>query len=104
MKKKAITTQTQSALIVEKYEKPYLYNVLIHNDDYTPMEFVVLILERFFFLNRLLATKIMMEAHIHGNAICGIFTKEVAETKIYRVTDFSIINEHPLRCSMEVAS
>lgn len=84
-------------------EEPSLYQINLHNDDYTPMEFVVEILERFFFMDRRKATSIMFEAHIRGKAICGIFTKDVAETKTTQVLDYAKESEHPLICSMEAA-
>lgn len=84
-------------------KKPSLYQVVVHNDDFTPMEFVVAILERFFYIDRRKATEIMLEAHMRGKAVCGVFTKEIAESKICQVIDYARINEHPLTCSMEVA-
>lgn len=82
-------------------QKPSMYKVLILNDDYTPMEFVVHILEKFFNKNRQEATEIMMHVHRKGVGICGIFTFEVAETKVTQVMDFSRANEQPLQCTME---
>ena len=84
-----------------KAKKPSLYKVLILNDDYTPMEFVVHILERFFNKNRQEATDIMLHVHRRGVGICGIFTYEVAETKVAQVMDFARANEQPLQCTME---
>ena len=84
-----------------KTKKPSMYKVLILNDDYTPMEFVVHILERFFNKNRQEATDIMLHVHRRGVGICGIFTYEVAETKVAQVMDFARANEQPLQCTME---
>lgn len=84
-----------------KTKKPSMYKVLILNDDYTPMEFVVHILERFFNKNRQEATDIMLHVHRRGVGVCGIFTYEVAETKVAQVMDFARANEQPLQCTME---
>ncbi|ALK09243.1 ATP-dependent Clp protease adapter protein ClpS [Blastochloris viridis] len=82
-------------------KRPSLYRVLLLNDDYTPMEFVVLILERFFGKNRDEATRIMLHVHHHGVGECGIYTYEVAETKVTQVMDFARKHQHPLQCVME---
>lgn len=84
-----------------KTKRPSMYKVLILNDDYTPMEFVVHILERFFGKSRDEATEIMLHVHHKGVGICGVYTYEVAETKVTLVTDFSRKNQHPLQCTME---
>lgn len=84
-----------------KTKKPSMYKVLILNDDYTPMEFVVHILERFFNKTRQEATDIMLHVHRRGVGICGVFTYEVAETKVTQVMDFARANEQPLQCTME---
>lgn len=84
-----------------KTKKPSLYKVLLLNDDYTPMEFVVLILERFFNKGREDAVEIMMHVHRHGVGICGVFTYEVAETKVAQVIEFARRHQHPLQCTME---
>jgi ATP-dependent Clp protease adaptor protein ClpS len=84
-----------------KTKKPAMYKVLILNDDYTPMEFVVHILERFFNKNRQEATDIMLHVHRRGVGICGVYTYEVAETKVQQVLDFARANEQPLQCMME---
>ena len=81
--------------------KPSLYRVLLLNDDYTPMEFVVHVLERFFQKDREAATVIMLHVHQHGVGECGVYTYEVAETKITQVMDFARENQHPLQCVME---
>jgi ATP-dependent Clp protease adaptor protein ClpS len=82
-------------------KRPSMYRVLILNDDYTPMEFVVHVLERFFNKGREEATQIMLHVHHHGVGECGIFTYEVAETKVTQVMDFARRHQHPLQCVME---
>ena len=82
---------------------PSLYKVLMLNDDYTPMEFVVLCLQRFFRMSIEDATRVMLHVHQKGVGVCGIFTYEVAETKVSQVTDFARSNQHPLQCTMEKA-
>ena len=82
-------------------KKPSLYKVLMLNDDYTPMEFVVLVLERFFAKSREEATGIMLHVHRRGVGVCGVFTYEVAETKVAQVMDFARRHQHPLQCIME---
>jgi ATP-dependent Clp protease adaptor protein ClpS len=81
--------------------KPALYKVLMLNDDYTPMEFVVHVLERFFQKSREEATRIMMHVHKRGVGVCGVFTYEVAETKVTQVMDLARQNQHPLQCTIE---
>ncbi|MBA3660724.1 MAG: ATP-dependent Clp protease adapter ClpS [Gammaproteobacteria bacterium] len=83
--------------------EPQLYLILIHNDHYTPMEFVVALLEKFFNMDRVKATSTMLEAHMKGKAACGVFTKDVAETKITLTLSYARNHEHPLICSMEAA-
>jgi ATP-dependent Clp protease adaptor protein ClpS len=82
-------------------KRPNLYRVLLLNDDYTPMEFVVHVLERFFNKDHETAHRIMMHVHQHGIGECGIFTYEVAETKVTQVMDFARKHQHPLQCIME---
>jgi ATP-dependent Clp protease adaptor protein ClpS len=82
-------------------KRPNLYRVLLLNDDYTPMEFVVHVLERFFNKNREDATRIMLHVHQNGVGECGVFTYEVAETKVTQVMDFARKHQHPLQCVME---
>lgn len=84
-----------------RVKKPSLYRVLLLNDDYTPMEFVVHVLERFFQKTREEATQIMLHVHNSGVGQCGVFTYEVAETKVTQVMDFARKNQHPLQCVME---
>jgi len=84
-----------------KTKKPSLYKVLLLNDDYTPMEFVVHVLERFFNKGREEATRIMLHVHQRGIGVCGVYTYEVAETKVTQVMDFARQHQHPLQCTME---
>lgn len=86
-----------------KLKRPPMYKVVIHNDDYTPMEFVVEVLERFFSMNREKATQIMLHVHTRGKGICGIYTKDIAETKVTQVNEYSRTHQHPLLCAMEAA-
>tara|TARA_R110000782_G_scaffold15189_8_gene44581 strand:- start:383 stop:703 length:321 start_codon:yes stop_codon:yes gene_type:complete len=94
-------------LVVEeakpRVKRPPLYKVILLNDDYTPMDFVVHILEVFFSVDRENATRIMLEIHTHGKGVCGVFTHEIAETKVSLVNDYSRENQHPLLCTMEKA-
>jgi ATP-dependent Clp protease adaptor protein ClpS len=84
-----------------KTKKPSMYRVLLLNDDYTPMEFVVHILERFFSKSREAATEIMLHVHQRGVGVCGIYTYEVAETKVAQTIEFARRHQHPLQCTME---
>ncbi|ORE98086.1 ATP-dependent Clp protease adaptor protein ClpS [Aurantimonas sp. 22II-16-19i] len=84
-----------------KTKRPSLYRVLLLNDDYTPMEFVIHVLERFFQKDHEAATRIMLHVHNHGVGECGIYTFEVAETKVTQVMDFARQHQHPLQCVME---
>lgn len=92
----AVITRTKPQV-----KRPNLYRVLLLNDDYTPMEFVVHVLERFFTKNREEATVIMLHVHQHGVGECGVYTYEVAETKVTQVMDFARKHQHPLQCVME---
>jgi len=92
----AIITKTKP-----RTKRPNLYRVLLLNDDYTPMEFVVHVLERFFNKDRDAATRIMLHVHQNGVGECGVFTYEVAETKVTQVMDFARKHQHPLQCVME---
>lgn len=84
-----------------KTERPPLYKVMLLNDDYTPMEFVVVVLERFFGMNHTQAFEIMLTVHKKGLAVVGVFSHEVAETKVAQVMDFARQHQHPLQCTME---
>jgi ATP-dependent Clp protease adaptor protein ClpS len=86
-----------------RVKRPPLYKVILLNDDYTPMDFVVHILEAFFSVDRENATRIMLQIHTHGKGVCGIYTHEIAETKVSLVNDYSRENQHPLLCTMEKA-
>lgn len=84
-----------------KLKKPPKYQVVLLNDDYTPMEFVVLILQQFFTMDHDKATQVMLHVHTRGKGICGVYSREIAETKVQQVNDFSRQNQHPLMCAME---
>jgi ATP-dependent Clp protease adaptor protein ClpS len=84
-------------------KKPTPYKVLLLNDDYTPMEFVVLVLQRFFRMSMDDATRVMLHVHQKGVGVCGVFSYEVAETKVTQVIDFARQNQHPLQCTLEKA-
>ncbi len=86
-----------------KPKKPSQYKVLLLNDDYTPMEFVVIVLKRFFRMDMEEATRVMLHVHQKGVGVCGIFPYEVAETKVNQVMDFARQNQHPLQCTLEKA-
>ena len=86
-----------------KPKKPSQYKVLMLNDDYTPMEFVVMVLKRFFGMDLEQATRVMLHVHQKGVGVCGIFPYEVAETKVNQVMDFARQNSHPLQCTLEKA-
>lgn len=86
-----------------KPKKPSQYKVLMLNDDYTPMEFVVMVLKRFFGMDLEQATRVMLHVHQKGVGVCGIFPYEVAETKVNQVMDFARQNQHPLQCTLEKA-
>ena len=93
-----IATRTRT-----RTKKPTPYRVLMLNDDYTPMEFVVLCLQRFFRMNVEEATRVMLHVHQKGVGVCGVFSYEVAETKVSQVMDFARQNQHPLQCTLEKA-
>jgi len=86
-----------------KLKRPPLYNVVLLNDDFTPMEFVVHVLEEFFSMNRELAVRVMLKVHTEGKGVCGTYSREIAETKVAQVNDYSRENQHPLLCLMEYA-
>ncbi|WP_087016188.1 ATP-dependent Clp protease adapter ClpS [Thaumasiovibrio subtropicus] len=95
------------AEVVEKEETkvspPAMYKVILNNDDYTPMEFVIEVLQRFFSMDVDKATQLMLTVHYEGKAVCGLFTAEVAETKVAQINMYARENEHPLLCTMEKA-
>jgi len=84
-----------------KLKKPPLFRVILINDDYTPMEFVVEVLELIFAMDRPKATRIMLEVHTRGKGVCGVYTYEIAETKVAQVTSFAQQHQHPLLCTLE---
>ena len=84
-----------------RVKEPPMYKVVMLNDDYTPMEFVVEVLERFFGMDREKATRVMLTVHTEGKATCGVFTRDVAETKADQVVDYARENQHPLLCQVE---
>jgi ATP-dependent Clp protease adaptor protein ClpS len=86
-----------------KLKKPPLFRVVLLNDDYTPMEFVVEVLELIFGMDRPKATRIMLEVHTQGKGVCGVFTYEIAETKVAQVSTYAEQNQHPLLCTLEEA-
>lgn len=86
-----------------KLKRPPLYKVVLLNDDYTPMEFVVDVLERFFSMDKEQATRVMLTVHTQGKGVCGIFSRDVAETKAAQVNQYSRENEHPLLCEIEAS-
>jgi len=92
----AVITKTKP-----KTQRPPMYKVLLLNDDYTPMEFVVHVLERFFGITHSQAVEIMLTVHKKGVAVVGVFSYEIAETKVAQVMDFARRNQHPLQCTME---
>ena len=84
-------------------KRPPLFKVILLNDDFTPMDFVVQVLEAFFAMDRESATQVMLTIHTRGMGVCGIFTKDIAETKVAQVNQFSREHQHPLKCTMEEA-
>jgi ATP-dependent Clp protease adaptor protein ClpS len=98
---------SEHGLVVEearpKLKRPPLFQVLLLNDDFTPMEFVVDVLERVFGMDRTTATRVMLEVHLKGRGVCGVFTFEIAETKVAQVTSYARQQQHPLLCTMEEA-
>jgi ATP-dependent Clp protease adaptor protein ClpS len=99
--------ERESGLTVQearpKLRRPPLFKVLLLNDDYTPMEFVVQVLETFFAMNREKATQVMLHVHTRGVGVCGVYTRDIAETKVLQVNDYSRSHQHPLMCTMEEA-
>jgi ATP-dependent Clp protease adaptor protein ClpS len=99
--------QSGSGLLVEeakpRLKRPPLFQVVLLNDDFTPMEFVVDVLERIFNLDRVTATRVMLEVHTRGKGVCGVFTQEIAETKVAQVMTYARQHQHPLLCTMEEA-
>jgi len=100
-----MATKDQTGGLLEaqraKVEPPKLYKVLLLNDDYTPMEFVIAVLQRFFSLDVEQATRIMLKVHNEGRGVCGVFTRDIAATKVEQVSAFARQHQHPLACVME---
>jgi ATP-dependent Clp protease adaptor protein ClpS len=100
-------TRHGHGLVVEeakpRLKRPPLYQVVLLNDDFTPMEFVVDVLEHIFGMDRTTATRVMLEVHTRGKGVCGVFTYEIAETKVAQVTTYAREHQHPLLCTMEEA-
>ena len=100
-------TQHGHGLVVEeaqpRVKRPPLYQVVLLNDDYTPMEFVVDVLEHIFGMDRTSATRVMLEVHTRGKGVCGVYTYEIAETKVAQVMTYARQHQHPLLCTMEEA-
>jgi ATP-dependent Clp protease adaptor protein ClpS len=98
---------SETGLVVEeskpKLKPPPMFKVVLLNDDYTPMEFVVRVLEIFFGMDRETATRVMLAVHTRGKGVCGVYSRDVAETKVAQVNDYARENQHPLLCSMEEA-
>lgn len=94
---------TQVAEATPELKEPQLYKVVLLNDDYTPMEFVVEVLMKFFAMPQDRATQIMLHVHTKGKGVCGVFSYQIAETKVVQVNDYSRRHEHPLQCTMEEA-
>ena len=86
-----------------KLKQPRLYQVVMFNDDFTPMDFVVEILEMFFYMNREKATQVMLTVHTQDKAVCGVYPRDIAETKVSQVNEYSKQHQHPLLCQVEVA-
>lgn len=99
----ATKDQNQSLLEAERtrLEPPRLYKVLLLNDDYTPMDFVILVLQRFFSMDQERATQIMLKVHQEGRGLCGIYPRDIAATKVEQVCAFALQHQHPLACVME---
>ena len=101
------TVEPQHGQVVEEarpeVERPPLYQVILLNDDFTPMDFVIVVLETFFNMDRERATQVMLHVHTRGKGVCGVFTREVAETKVTQVNEFSRSHQHPLLCTLEKA-
>ncbi|GGI91516.1 ATP-dependent Clp protease adapter ClpS [Legionella impletisoli] len=96
-----VEEKTAETKILPALKQPRKYKVVLLNDDYTPMDFVVDVLKRFFQLNEEIAIQIMLQVHHQGKGVCGVFTRDIAETKVVLVNDYARMNDHPLLCSME---
>lgn len=96
-----VRERVEEAEVLPALKRPKRFKVILLNDDYTPMDFVVEVLKHFFSLNEVMATQVMLQVHVLGKGICGVFTRDVAETKVAQVNDYARSNEHPLLCTME---
>ena len=96
-----VERKTAESKTLPALKEPRKYRVVLLNDDYTPMDFVVSILKQFFHFNEEVATQVMLQVHMQGRGVCGTFTRDVAETKVLLVNDYARTNQHPLLCSME---
>jgi len=100
-----MATKRESATLLEpsaaKVKPPPLFKVLLLNDDYTPMEFVVHVLQKFFGIDHERATQIMLKVHTEGVGVCGVYPRDIAQTKVEQVVDFARQHQHPLQCTME---
>lgn len=95
--------EKQLEAVKQRIQPPSMYKVLLNNDDYTPMDFVVEVLMRFFRMDAEKANQLMLTVHYRGRAVCGLYTAEIAETKVMQVNEYARKNQHPLLCSMEEA-
>ncbi len=102
---RSMATRDRDGTVLEakkaKVKTPPMFKVLLLNDDYTPMDFVVLVLQKFFLLGREKATQVMLKVHREGSGVCGVYPRDVAATKVDQVTEFAHQYQHPLRCVME---
>lgn len=96
-----VESKTAESKALPALKEPRKYKVVLINDDYTPMEFVVEVLKFFFHLSDAMATQVMLQVHIQGRGVCGTFTRDIAETKVVLVNDYARNSQHPLLCSME---
>ena len=96
-----VERKTADSEVLPALKEPRMYKVLLLNDDYTPMDFVVSVLKHFFYLNEEVAIQVMLQVHLQGRGVCGVFTRDIAETKVVLVNDYARTNQYPLLCSME---
>lgn len=98
-----ISHEKERESVKQKLKPPPMYKVILNNDDYTPMDFVVEVLIRFFSMDTEKASQLMLNVHYDGKAVCGVYTAEIAETKVMQVNQYARDNQHPLKCTMEQA-